>query len=196
MKRFLPFLLICLLICFSCKNEDEKRLDEMGKIWKEYIDNKAFRNNQTIEYVVYNPIQYTTKNENYLDSLRLLENLDKIDFYKPLIEKQLERMRSTSQEYRIYGDAFGRNDNLAVIAKENFDEETKKYRNYMDSFNYYIRKDSLIQQNILKRVNPKVIYVLEVYVKATAKDNNTGHSENVADTMYCCFDKDLNLILQ
>ena len=59
-----------------------------------------------------------------------------------------------------------------------------------------LRKDSLIQQNILKRVNPKVIYVLEVYVKATAKDNNTGHSENVADTMYCCFDKDLNLILQ
>ena len=103
-------------------------------------------------------------------------------------------MKPLSQQIRLYRDMFGANDNITQIKIENYKEEQKKFQQYQDSVNYYLKQDSLIELRINNRKNPKPIYYFKAYLKAIFKDNNSNKTENFADTIYHIYNQDFNLV--
>ena len=81
MTKNLFTLAILLIILFSCKSEEENNLTKMkDAIIKELNDN-AFKENATLDILEYSYESYNIKDENYLDTIRLNINLDKIEYF-------------------------------------------------------------------------------------------------------------------
>lgn len=199
MKNILNNIVFALSLVFSimligCKSEYEKNLSKMNeaciKSWKD----AAFKGNGTIDIIEYKGIDYTVKDENYVDSLRIIANYDKITHFDALYKEYLEKAKDVSHEIKVYGVAFGYNSDLVNIKKEELKELESNFDLYQDSLFYYIRQDSIIRDNIRNRVHPSPVYVYRAYMKAVLKDNNIGTTNNYLDTMTVWFDKDFKLI--
>lgn len=187
-------LAILLIILFSCKSEEENNLTKMkDAIIKELNDN-AFKDNATLDILEYSYESYSIKDENYLDTIRLNINLDKIERFNKMMGAQIELMKPLSQQVRLYREMFGANDNITQIKIEDFKEEQKKFQQYSDSIKYYFEQDSLIELRISQRTDAKPIYRYKAYIKAVLKENNSNKTENFADTIYKMFDEKLNII--
>ncbi|MCE8567186.1 MULTISPECIES: hypothetical protein [Bacteroides] len=194
MTKNLFTLAILLIILFSCKSEEENNLTKMkDAIIKELNDN-AFKENATLDILEYSYESYNIKDENYLDTIRLNINLDKIEYFKNMMETQIELMKPLSQQVRLYREMFGANDNITQIKIEDFKEEQEKFQQYSDSIKYCFEQDSLIKLRINQRTAAKPIYRYKAYIKAVLKDNNSNKTENFADTIYKMFDEKINII--
>ncbi|RGN51904.1 hypothetical protein DXB60_22740, partial [Bacteroides fragilis] len=131
-------------------------------------------------------------------------NLDKIEYFKNMMETQIELMKPLSQQVRLYREMFGANDNITEmfgandnitqIKIEDFKEEQEKFQQYSDSIKYCFEQDSLIKLRINQRTAAKPIYRYKAYIKAVLKDNNSNKTENFADTIYKMFDEKINII--
>lgn len=183
-----------IIILFSCKSEEENNLTKMKDIVIKELNDNAFKNNSTLDILEYSYESYTIKDENYLDTIRMNVNLEKIERFKNIMEAQIELMKPLSQQVRLYREMFGANDNITQIKIEDFKEEQKKFQQYSDSIKYCFEQDSLIKLRISQRINTKPIYRYKAYIKAVLKDNNSNKTENFADTIYRIFDEKLNII--
>ena len=183
-----------IIILFSCKSEEENNLTKMKDIVIKELNDNAFKNNSTLDILEYSYESYTIKDENYLDTIRMNVNLEKIERFKNIMEAQIELMKPLSQQVRLYREMFGANDNITQIKTEDFKEEQKKFQQYSDSIKYCFEQDSLIKLRISQRINTKPIYRYKAYIKAVLKDNNSNKTENFADTIYRIFDEKLNII--
>lgn len=183
-----------IIILFSCKSEEENNLTKMKNIVIKELNDNAFKNNSTLDILEYSYESYTIKDENYLDTIRMNVNLEKIERFKNIMEAQIELMKPLSQQVRLYREMFGANDNITQIKIEDFKEEQKKFQQYSDSIKYCFEQDSLIELRISQRINTKPIYRYKAYIKAVLKDNNSNKTENFADTIYRMFDEKLNII--
>lgn len=183
-----------IIILFSCKSEEENNLTKMKDIVIKELNDNAFKNNSTLDILEYSYESYAIKDENYLDTIRMNVNLEKIERFKNIMEAQIELMKPLSQQVRLYREMFGANDNITQIKIEDFKEEQKKFQQYSDSIKYCFEQDSLIKLRISQRINTKPIYRYKAYIKAVLKDNNSNKTENFADTIYRIFDEKLNII--
>ena len=183
-----------IIILFSCKSEEENNLTKMKDIVIKELNDNAFKNNSTLDILEYSYESYTIKDENYLDTIRMNVNLEKIERFKNIMEAQIELMKPLSQQVRLYREMFGANDNITQIKIEDFKEEQKKFQQYSDSIKYCFEQDSLIKLRISQRINTKPIYRYKAYIKAVLKDNNSNKTENFADTIYRIFDEKLKNI--
>ena len=155
-----------IIILFSCKSEEENNLTKMKDIVIKELNDNAFKNNSTLDILEYSYESYTIKDENYLDTIRMNVNLEKIERFKNIMEAQIELMKPLSQQVRLYREMFGANDNITQIKIEDFKEEQKKFQQYSDSIKYCFEQDSLIKLRISQRINTKPIYRYKAYIKA------------------------------
>lgn len=183
-----------LIILFSCKTEEENNLTKMKDIIIKELNDNAFKNNATLDILEYSYESYSIKDENYLDTIRLNNSLTKIEYFKNMMETQIELMKPLSQQVRLYREMFGADDNITQIKIEDFKEEQEKFQQYSDSIKYYFEQDSLIELRISQRTDAKPIYLYKAYMKAILRDNNSNKTENFADTIYRMFDERLNII--
>lgn len=183
-----------LIILFSCKTEEENNLTKMKDIIIKELNDNAFKNNATLDILEYSYDSYSIKDENYLDTIRLNNSLTKIEYFKNMMETQIELMKPLSQQVRLYREMFGADDNITQIKIEDFKEEQEKFQQYSDSIKYYFEQDSLIELRISQRTDAKPIYLYKAYMKAILRDNNSNKTENFADTIYRMFDERLNII--
>lgn len=186
------FLFLCIFI--SCKSEYERNLEKMKETCQTYLKDDAFKNNQTIEFFEFTPIDYTTKDENYIDMLKSKRCFDKIEYYDKLVEYQLKLLESKAKQAQLYNSMLGYDHNISKMTREEAFDLEKEGKVYVDSMLYYIAQDSIIRLRVTDRKSPKPVYLYKGYIKATTKDNNSNKTENMADTIYYLFDSELNMI--
>lgn len=193
MKKTFFLLTILVLFC-SCETEYQHNLKRMKNICTKDLNDRAFKNNLTLNILEYKDESYIVRDENFLDTFRIGYNMDRVEHFCNLLKEQVEIMKPLSKQVRLYQDVFGSSDNLTQIAIEDIKDESQKFDLYKDSFNFYIKQDSIIRERIKNRVNPKPIYYYKAFFKAIYKDNNSDQTANYADTLYYVFDENFNIV--
>ena len=125
------FLFLCIFI--SCKSEYEQNLEKMKETCQSYLKDKAFKENQTMEFFEFTPIEYITKDENYIDTIKSNRCYDKIEYYDKLIEYQLDLLKSKARQAQLYNGMLGFNHNISKMTREDVKDLEKEGKEYIDS---------------------------------------------------------------
>lgn len=181
MKQLL--IIILSFMVFSCQTEYEKKLDKMKKAHVEYLEEQAFKNNFEINILEYIPIEYKTKDENFLDTMRINENNEKMRLLVEKTKQQFEKVKEAARECELYAKVAGKDDILSKMSIDKLEKEQKEIESYKDSMLFYKERDSLLWLRIDNRKYSRPVYLYKAYVKAVLKHND-GRTQNLADTLH------------
>lgn len=181
MKQLL--FIILSFIVLSCQTEYEKNLNKMKKAHVEYLEEQAFKNNFEINILEYLPIEYKTKDENFLDTMRINENNEKMRLLVEKTKQQYEKVKEAASECELYAKVVGKDDILSKMSIDKLEKEQKEIESYKDSMLFYKERDSLLWLQIDNRKYAKPVYLYKAYVKAVLKYND-GRTQNLADTLH------------
>lgn len=181
MKQLL--IIILSFMVFSCQTEYEKKLDKMKKAHVEYLEEQAFKNNFEISILEYIPIEYKTKDENFLDTMRINENNEKMRLLVEKTKQQFEKVKEAARECELYAKVAGKDDILSKMSIDKLEKEQKEIESYKDSMLFYKERDSLLWLRIDNRKYSRPVYLYKAYVKAVLKYND-GRTQNLADTLH------------
>lgn len=181
MKQLL-FIILSFMV-FSCQTEYEKNLNKMKKAHVEYLEEQAFKNNFEINILEYLPIEYKTKDENFLDTMRINENNEKMRLLVEKTKQQYEKVKEAARECELYAKVVGKDDILSKMSIDKLEKEQKEIESYKDSMLFYKERDSLLWLRIDNRKYAKPVYLYKAYVKAVLKYND-GRTQNLADTLH------------
>lgn len=181
MKQLL--FIILSFIVLSCQTEYEKNLNKMKKAHVEYLEEQAFKNNFEINILEYLPIEYKTKDENFLDTMRINENNEKMRLLVEKTKQQYEKVKEAARECELYAKVIGKDDILSKMSIDKLEKEQKEIESYKDSMLFYKERDSLLWLRIDNRKYAKPVYLYKAYVKAVLKYND-GRTQNLADTLH------------
>lgn len=181
MKQLL-FIILSFMV-LSCQTEYEKNLNKMKKAHVEYLEEQAFKNNFEINILEYLPIEYKTKDENFLDTMRINENNEKMRLLVEKTKQQYEKVKEAARECELYAKVVGKDDILSKMSIDNLEKEQKEIESYKDSMLFYKERDSLLWLRIDNRKYAKPVYLYKAYVKAVLKYND-GRTQNLADTLH------------
>lgn len=181
MKQLL--FIILSFIVLSCQTENEKNLNKMKKAHVEYLEEQAFKNNFEINILEYLPIEYKTKDENFLDTMRINENNEKMRLLVEKTKQQYEKVKEAARECELYAKVVGKDDILSKMSIDKLEKEQKEIESYKDSMLFYKERDSLLWLRIDNRKYAKPVYLYKAYVKAVLKYND-GRTQNLADTLH------------
>lgn len=181
MKQLL--FIILSFIVLSCQTEYEKNLNKMKKAHVEYLEEQAFKNNFEINILEYLPIEYKTKDENFLDTMRINENNEKMRLLVEKTKQQYEKVKEAARECELYAKVVGKDDILSKMSIDKLEKEQKEIESYKDSMLFYKERDSLLWLRIDNRKYAKPVYLYKAYVKAVLKYND-GRTQNLADTLH------------
>lgn len=170
-------------IVLSCQTEYEKNLNKMKKAHVEYLEEQAFKNNFEINILEYLPIEYKTKDENFLDTMRINENNEKMRLLVEKTKQQYEKVKEAASECELYAKVVGKDDILSKMSIDKLEKEQKEIESYKDSMLFYKERDSLLWLQIDNRKYAKPVYLYKAYVKAVLKYND-GRTQNLADTLH------------
>lgn len=181
MKQLL-FIILSFMV-LSCQTEYEKDLNKMKKAHVEYLEEQAFKNNFEINILEYLPIEYKTKDENFLDTMRINENNEKMRLLVEKTKQQYEKVKEAARECELYAKVVGKDDILSKMSIDKLEKEQKEIESYKDSMLFYKKRDSLLWLRIDNRKYAKPVYLYKAYVKAVLKYND-GRTQNLADTLH------------
>lgn len=181
MKQLL-FIILSFMV-LSCQTEYEKNLNKMKKAHVEYLEEQAFKNNLEINILEYLPIEYKTKDENFLDTMRINENNEKMRLLVEKTKQQYEKVKEAARECELYAKVVGKDDILSKMSIDKLEKEQKEIESYKDSMLFYKKRDSLLWLRIDNRKYAKPVYLYKAYVKAVLKYND-GRTQNLADTLH------------
>ena len=181
MKQLL--FIILSFIVLSCQTEYEKNLNKMKKAHVEYLEEQAFKNNFEINILEYLPIEYKTKDENFLDTMRINENNEKMRLLVEKTKQQYEKVKEAARECELYAKVVGKDDILSKMSIDKLEKEQKEIESYKDSMLFYKERDSLLWLRIDNRKYARPVYLYKAYVKAVLKYND-GRTQNLADTLH------------
>lgn len=178
------------LIFISCKSEYEKNLTSMSEQFKQHLVDEAFKNNATIEYLVFEPIKYDTVTEKEYYN-RLLSLYDQeFDRHKKIVD-----LNSLKREQVI---------NFAKLAKLAGDKnEIEEAKRDFDHLVGVSEKEVKILQKIIDQMDSigvlldnknEEMYQLQLFFKGVFKEKS-GDSDNKMDTIYPLFDKEFKLVV-
>ena len=172
------FVLIILTFLFltNCKDKASSNLKEMKNEFRIFIEDKVFSLNGELEIIQLEAISYKTIDENFIDSIELKTINSQIESYKKLAKSSLEL---ANLKRRFFGP-----------------KDLDDAKQAQEKLDFYIKRDSLIRDEISKRKNPKKCYQAKFFLKAIAKDNKKGKSENYLDTLDAYFNYKLKIIVQ
>lgn len=181
MKQLL-FIILSFMV-LSCQTEYEKNLDKMKKSHVEYLEEQAFKSNFEINILEYLPIEYKTKDENFLDTMRINENNEKMRLLVEKTKQQYEKVKEAARECELYAKVVGKDDILSKMSIDKLEKEQKEIESYKDSMLFYKERDSLLWLRIDNRKYARPVYLYKAYVKAVLKYND-GRTQNLADTLH------------
>lgn len=181
MKQLL-FIILSFMV-LSCQTEYEKNLNKMKKAHVEYLEEQAFKNNFEINILEYLPIEYKTKDENFLDTMRINENNEKMRLLVEKTKQQYEKVKEAARECELYAKVVGKDDILSKMSIDKLEKEQKEIESYKDSMLFYKKRGSLLWLRIDNRKYAKPVYLYKAYVKAVLKYND-GRTQNLADTLH------------
>lgn len=181
MKQLL-FIILSFMV-LSCQTEYEKNLDKMKKAHVEYLEEQAFKSNFEINILEYLPIEYKTKDENFLDTMRINENNEKMRLLVEKTKQQYEKVKEAARECELYAKVVGKDDILSKMSIDKLEKEQKGIESYKDSMLFYKERDSLLWLRIDNRKYARPVYLYKAYVKAVLKYND-GRTQNLADTLH------------
>ena len=181
MKQLL-FIILSFMV-LSCQTEYEKNLNKMKKAHVEYLEEQAFKNNFEINILEDLPIEYKTKDENFLDTMRINENNEKMRLLVEKTKQQYEKVKEAARECELYAKVVGKDDILSKMSIDKLEKEQKEIESYKDSMLFYKERDSLLWLRIDHRKYAKPVYLYKAYVKAVLKYND-GRTQNLADTLH------------
>lgn len=181
MKQLL-FIILSFMV-LSCQTEYEKNLDKMKKAHVEYLEEQAFKSNFEINILEYLPIEYKTKDENFLDTMRINENNEKMRLLVEKTKQQYEKVKEAARECELYAKVVGKDDILSKMSIDKLEKEQKEIESYKDSMLFYKERDSLLWLRIDNRKYARPVYLYKAYVKAVLKYND-GRTQNLADTLH------------
>lgn len=195
MSKMIKILSIVLLLFCSCNSRYERNLIKMSKEVQCYLKDKAFKENQTINILDIKLFEYDTLNENFLDSIRILQNFTQFEDEKDLAEKYLELSSQAMKIAMLYAMTNGTNNELTKMYLGDAQEHLEKAEIHKDKVIELRAIDSTIRNRIQERISPKPIYRVKSFLKAEIKDLNTDKiKENILDTAYFFFNEDLKII--
>lgn len=131
MKQLL-FIILSFMV-LSCQTEYEKNLDKMKKAHVEYLEEQAFKSNFEINILEYLPIEYKTKDENFLDTMRINENNEKMRLLVEKTKQQYEKVKEAARECELYAKVVGKDDILSKMSIDKLEKEQKEIESYKDS---------------------------------------------------------------
>lgn len=190
MTKELSLILFALILLNSCKDKKTENLQTMKKQFEASLNDKAFSDNAQIKILELNAISYDTLDENYIDTLKILDAYSKYDHFKKLTDITIERAQLEGQKMRL--NSLIGSQTLTDISREDLNKYIQQANSYKDSMIYYLQVDSIIKARISNRKTPENIYQAKIFLKATY--SKEGKSENILDTMKVHYDKDFRII--
>ena len=181
MKQLLIIALSFMVL--SCQTEYEKNLDKMEKAHIKYLEEQAFKNNFEIKILEYVPVEYKTRDENFLDTMRINENNEKMRLLVEKTKQHFENLKEAARASELYTSVAGKDNILSKISIDKIEKEQKAMESYKDSMLFYKERDSLLWLRIDNRKSPKPVYLYKAYLKAVLKYND-GRTQNLADTLH------------
>ena len=131
----------------------------------------------------YTECEYKTKDENFLDTMRINENNEKMRLLVEKTKQQYEKVKEAARECELYAKVVGKDDILSKMSIDKLEKEQKEIESYKDSMLFYKERDSLLWLRIDNRKYAKPVYLYKAYVKAVLKYND-GRTQNLADTLH------------
>lgn len=190
MTKQLPIILSALILLSSCKDKKAENLQMMKKQFEASVNDKAFSDNAQIKILELNAISYDTLNENYIDTLKILDAYSKYERFEKLTKITIERAQLEGQKMRL--NSLIGSKTLTDISREDLNKYIQQANSYKDSMMFYSQVDSIIKAGISNRKTPDNIYQAKIFLKAIySKD---GKSENILDTMKVHYDKEFRII--
>lgn len=190
MRRKILTVLFAAVFFVSCQNQYEKNLANMGSQFKKFIDDMAFKDNGSVEYLAFEPIGYDTvtmaEYYNGLYNLYIAESDRHFQLLKAN-ELKINRVVNDAKLYGLLGDRSGVEDareelnNLAEITRR----EAKVIR--------VIAKKLDSIANLIEKENLETMYMMHVYIKAIYTYRN-GETDNKMDTIPVLFNTDFKMV--
>jgi hypothetical protein len=178
-------------VAVSCKNEYESNLQKMELAAKKYVEDMAFKNNATIDFLEFKAVSCDTVDENHIDTLLLIKLADMTDRYMKLNKLYIDRAKNNMDLLKIYASLEMRD--VALDQYKEVESGMETVQLYRDSVEMCLSMDTMIRERIKSRINPKVFYRTTLFIKATSKNNKSGASENYMDNRQMYFDEKINI---
>lgn len=191
MRKIFTSLFIFLFLC-SCQNEYENNLSSISEQYKEYLNDMAFKNNASFEYLIFEPIKYDTVTMSAY--YRRLVSMYEMEFER---HKQLIKINTLKMEKALNSMKLAK----LVGDKHDIDEASREFESISNNSNKELellhvigrRMDSLITLSNSAEVGVNKMYLLQLYFKGVLT-NRDGSTENKIDTVYPLFDKDFKFM--
>jgi len=190
MKKLLLLSLIVLCLA-SCKSEYEKNIQKMETVIKDDFENRAFKNNFSVDFLEFKTLSYDTINQNDIDLLCCKHKMDtfysKTEHYELLVKK-LGNMVDIIYLHKSLG-----NNDLARIEKRRAEELSIEVKELQAFLNRLLVEAAVLKDSATNRKNPQLFFESKTYVKAIFTQNNDKTTENIVDTLFHVFDTNLKM---
>jgi hypothetical protein len=184
--------LFFVLLFYGCKDKKQQNSELMEQSFRKDLFDIAFSNNSKLEIFELNSLGYDTLNENFIDTLKIIEAKEQINKFDQLANANIDIIKSNLQLAKLYLSLGS--ETLSIQYKDNAKDYANKSQDYLDSMAHYIKVDSLIRKKINERKNPEIIFRSKYFLKATFSKDSV--SQNILDTLFIYFDKNLKIIRQ
>lgn len=166
--------------------------DNTTGIVKSHIEDYAFRKNMKVEFHDFKILSKDLKNENFLDTLRIIELDKQFDSLSTEIKKIQHLIKES--ESSIDGIIHFGSDNPLFKMKYNKHQNLlTEHSKLLHEMKENSKQDSLITDQIMRNVSPKAITRIKTFQKLTYT-NPSKQSYNIIDTIYYFLDSDDKII--
>lgn len=184
--------LFFVLLFYGCKDKKQQNSELMEQSFRKYLFDNAFSNNSKLDIFELNSLGYDTLNENFIDTLKIIDAKKQINKFDQLANLNIDIIKKNLQLAKLYMSLGS--ETLSIQYKDNAKDYANKSQEYLDSMAHYIEVDSLIRKKINERTNPEIIFRSKYFLKATFSKDSV--SQNILDTLFIYFDKNLKIIRQ
>lgn len=168
MKNVLFILMVLLVGSCTTSSKEDKMMATMATKTKAFYEDYTFKKNQTIDWLEFEPVRVKTVDENFLDEVLRADLLEVLE------------LRTESVKLLMESVELGMTSAIPDLEKA------------LEKLRDVAREDSIIVLRIEERVDPKNVYMLQTFVKASIKDSKGNIEYNVLDTIMSFFDENLN----
>ncbi|MFT3994431.1 MAG: hypothetical protein QM660_08995 [Dysgonomonas sp.] len=191
-SKVLATVIITTLLMMSCTNRYISNLDEMTASIEQVYRDRALNGNMSEEEFIISPIGYDTISARYIDSVEIVRNTEKINFYLKLIESSSERVNSLSESNEEY-KRLGYYDYVDTVQ---INEYLEDIRIVTYSVTCLRARNVLMRANLVNMPDTAYIYRYKAVIKGKLRHNKAQKfTVNINDTVTYYFDKELRRLL-
>lgn len=190
MKLIVTIYFLCIAL-FACKGKIEIQKEKISETVRKYINDYAFKDNSNVEFHEFKLLRVDTTNENYIDTLRLVNNEEFKERFTREADELQSKIKKDMATLKLYAAAHYKD--LFEYSNAEMSRDIEKLKSYSDSIRKHYLRDSLIRTDIKSRINPKTIYATKFFIKATQHKGLQKH--NLLDTVNFYVKDDLKSVI-